>query len=219
METTNKTGSSQTNPQTVRGAITAEVIQTVRDASPIEQVVAEQVELKRAGSQYTGRCPFHLEKTPSFFVHPTKGVYKCWGCDSGGDVFTFIEKFCNLSFPQAVARLALRAGIEINGFKPSREQLVLAAEKKAQRDEETAFQQFVNDRIRQVSDECYGLARAATRAERCLRAGILRPGVEQDLAWSALERYLLFQLWLERSEPLAPEVLSEKWEGNRRAAA
>lgn len=86
----------------------------VRDANPIEAVVAEYVALKPAGrGSLKGLCPFHDEKTSSFQVSPPRGTYHCFGCGVGGDVFSFVAEIEHLSFVEAVERLAERAGVTI----------------------------------------------------------------------------------------------------------
>ncbi|HEY8362628.1 MAG TPA: DNA primase [Tissierellaceae bacterium] len=98
--------------------INEEIIEKVREASDIVDVISEYVPLKRSGSNYVGLCPFHHEKTPSFTVSPTKELFHCFGCGEGGDVITFIMKRLNLSFPEAVKFLADRSGIHVEEKKP-----------------------------------------------------------------------------------------------------
>lgn len=85
----------------------------VRAASDLVAIVQETVELKPRGHEFWGCCPFHGEKTPSFHVIPSTQVWHCFGCGEGGDVFTYIMKRENLSFPESIRYLADRAGIEI----------------------------------------------------------------------------------------------------------
>jgi DNA primase len=79
----------------------------------IEDVVGRYVELKRAGASLKGLCPFHQEKTPSFVVSPSRGTFHCFGCQRGGDVFTFLMEIERLQFPEALKRLAEQAGVEL----------------------------------------------------------------------------------------------------------
>ncbi len=79
----------------------------------IVRVIQEVVPLRKAGNSYKGLCPFHSEKTPSFHVHPDKGFFYCFGCSTGGDVLKFIELYEKLSFPEAVAALAQRVGVQL----------------------------------------------------------------------------------------------------------
>lgn len=91
----------------------------VREAADIVQVIGEHVQLRRAGANFTGLCPFHGEKTPSFSVNPQRQTYKCFGCGEGGDVFAFLMKFQNLTFPEALKELAGRYQIGLPEPKAS----------------------------------------------------------------------------------------------------
>ena len=95
------------------GRIPQETIDDVLARSDILQVVGQYVSLKRAGTNHKGLCPFHDEKTPSFLVHPGKGIYKCFGCGAAGNVFRFLMELEGWSFPEAVRQLAGRVGVEI----------------------------------------------------------------------------------------------------------
>jgi DNA primase len=111
----------------VAGRIRDEDIAVVRERSPIDEVVGEYLQLRNAGGgSLKGLCPFHDEKTPSFNVTPTRGLWYCFSCADGGDVIKFVEKIDNLTFPEAVERLAARAGIELRyeqgGRVPGQEQ-------------------------------------------------------------------------------------------------
>ena len=88
-------------------------IEQVRHASDIVDVIGSVLPLKRAGTNFLALCPFHKEKTPSFNVSPSKQIFHCFGCHKGGDVFTFLREFENLSFIESVERLAERARIPI----------------------------------------------------------------------------------------------------------
>lgn len=93
--------------------ITSEVIAEVRSRASLLEVVSEHVVLKRAGKEHRGLCPFHAEKTPSFHVNPDKGIYKCFGCGEGGDVFAFVQKVKGLDFLDAVRELAQKYGVRL----------------------------------------------------------------------------------------------------------
>jgi DNA primase len=86
----------------------------VKQQADIVRVVGEYVKLKKAGAQnYSGLCPFHNEKTPSFSVHATRQFYHCFGCGVSGDVFSFVQKIENITFPEAVRALAQKLGIAL----------------------------------------------------------------------------------------------------------
>jgi len=89
------------------------VIEEVRDRADIVEVIGEVVTLKKRGKNYLGLCPFHTEKTPSFNVTPEKQMYYCFGCQAGGNVFTFLMEYERLDFPAAARSLAERTGVEI----------------------------------------------------------------------------------------------------------
>jgi DNA primase len=95
------------------GRIPDEIIQQVRDRVDLVELVGRSVALKRAGRSYKGLCPFHGEKTPSFHVNPDRGTYYCFGCQEGGDAFSFLMKVENLTFAEAVRSLAREYGIEV----------------------------------------------------------------------------------------------------------
>lgn len=84
----------------------------------IVSVVGGYVKLEKAGSNFKARCPFHNEKTPSFFVSPDRGSYYCFGCQAKGDIFTFVEEFEGLDFSGALKVLAERAGVKLESFRP-----------------------------------------------------------------------------------------------------
>ena len=88
-------------------------ISEIKNAADIVDIVSEAVLLKKAGKNHVGLCPFHSEKTPSFTVSPDKQIFHCFGCGTGGNVFSFLMKQEGLSFPDAVKRLAKRYGIDI----------------------------------------------------------------------------------------------------------
>lgn len=97
------------------GRIPPDLIDEIIFKNPIEDVISSYVNLKKNGSRYTGLCPFHSEKTPSFVVYPNTKSFYCFGCGTGGTVITFISKIENLTYIEAIEMLAERAGIRIYG--------------------------------------------------------------------------------------------------------
>ena len=88
--------------------------ETVKQQADIVRIVGDYVKLKKAGAQnYSGLCPFHNEKTPSFSVHATRQFYHCFGCGVSGDVFSFVQKIENITFPEAVRAVAQKLGIAL----------------------------------------------------------------------------------------------------------
>ena len=90
-----------------------EDVARVRESTDIIALIGEQLALKRVGSRYRGLCPFHQEKTASFYVNPELGVYRCFGCQASGDAITFVREMEHLDFVEAVERLAGKAGIQL----------------------------------------------------------------------------------------------------------
>jgi DNA primase len=97
----------------VPGIIPEPVLEQIRHNNDVVEVIGSYFPLKRAGANFRALCPFHKEKTPSFNVNPQKQIWHCFGCGTGGDVFTFVMKYENLDFVAAVRRLAERAGIKL----------------------------------------------------------------------------------------------------------
>ncbi len=95
------------------GFLSPSTLEQIRTASNIVDVIGNVLPLKRAGTNFVALCPFHREKSPSFNVNPSKQIFRCFGCGKGGDVFTFIREYENISFMDAVRRLAERARIPI----------------------------------------------------------------------------------------------------------
>jgi DNA primase len=92
---------------------TSALLDEIRASVDIVELVGRFVNLRKAGTNWKGLCPFHAEKTPSFMVNPTKGIFHCFGCHEGGDAFTFLMRQDRLSFPEAVRVLAKGAGIAL----------------------------------------------------------------------------------------------------------
>jgi DNA primase len=93
----------------------------IREATNIVDLVSEHVRLKKRGRNFVGLCPFHTEKTASFNVLEDRGIFKCFGCGKGGDVFSFVMQLEGLTFPEAIQKLAKRANIELEGSQNEEE--------------------------------------------------------------------------------------------------
>jgi len=92
-------------------------IQLVKEATDIVAVIGERITLQGAGAQFKGVCPFHAERSPSFFVSPILQRYKCFGCGEAGDAFDFLQKYDGLSFQETLEELAEAAGIELEKYQ------------------------------------------------------------------------------------------------------
>jgi DNA primase len=121
---------------------TDSTLEEIKNRIDVVDLISEYVHLKQAGQNWKGLCPFHSEKTPSFTVSPSKQIYHCFGCGSGGDIFSFLVKYENVSFPEAVRILAKKAGVTL---KESRKDAVPAGEKEVllnmHKDAVSCFQQ------------------------------------------------------------------------------
>src|SRR4051795_4443046 len=95
------------------GLYTQESIDRVRDAVDMVELVGARSDLRRVGSRWTGLCPFHDERTPSFSVEAEKKLYHCFGCGASGDAFAFVQEIEQLTFKEAVEQLADRYGVEL----------------------------------------------------------------------------------------------------------
>ena len=102
--------------------INKETIQRIMDASRIEEVIGEFVSLKKRGANHIGCCPFHNEKTPSFYVSPSKGIYKCFGCGKSGNVVGFLMEHEHYTYPEALRWLASKYNIEVEEERQTEEE-------------------------------------------------------------------------------------------------
>ena len=93
--------------------IDRETIDRIYAAADIVDIISDYVTLKRKGVNYQACCPFHQEKTPSFVVSPSRGIYKCFGCGKGGNAINFVMESENISYPEALKMVAKRYGIEV----------------------------------------------------------------------------------------------------------
>ena len=118
----------------------------------IEEVVGDFVNLKRRGSNLTGLCPFHHEKTPSFSVSPTRNIFKCFGCGRGGDSVKFVMEHEGYDYPEAIRFLAGKYGIQLEETQADAETLL------AERERETIYKvlefawQFYKDQLHNTEE-------------------------------------------------------------------
>lgn len=132
----------------------------VKEAADIVQVIGEVVELKKAGAHYSGLCPFHAEKTPSFSVNAQGQFFHCFGCGESGDVFSFVMKYGRLSFPEALQELAKRYHIDLPQPKLSE------ADRERIRQRELLFR--VNDEAARIYQDFMAIAPEAENARNYL---------------------------------------------------
>ena len=109
-----------------------DVIEEVKSRCDIVDVISDYIKVQNSGANYKGLCPFHGEKTPSFYINSQKQIYKCFGCGEGGDVINFVMKMENLEFMDAVKLLARRCGVEVNTNMDEQSKLKMEKIKKFQ---------------------------------------------------------------------------------------
>lgn len=110
-------------------SIPDDTIRRIKNAANIVDVIGDQIVIKKSGRNYLGLCPFHTEKTPSFTVSPEKQIFYCFGCQTGGNVFSFVMQHEGLSFPEAVRWLGGRYGIEVSDARMTPRQKHIQSEK------------------------------------------------------------------------------------------
>jgi DNA primase len=170
-------------------ALPDEKINEVRERAAIHDVVADYVSLRKAGANFQGLCPFHGEKTPSFNVNPGRGIFHCFGCGVGGDVFAFVMKIEGIGFIDAVKFLARRTGVVIE------ERPLTVGEKRKADERETLL------RINDIASGFYRKVLTSEPAGSAGRAYIGKRGVPGEVAeayrlgfapdsWESLTRYL-----------------------------
>lgn len=93
-------------------------VEQIKEKLNIVDVISSYIKVEKAGINFKARCPFHNEKTPSFFISPSRQSFYCFGCGEKGDVFTFVEKFENIDFKETLKMLADRAGVKLEKFSP-----------------------------------------------------------------------------------------------------
>jgi DNA primase len=107
-------------------------VEKIKEKLSIVDVIGSYVQLEKAGANFKAKCPFHNEKTPSFFISPARNSYYCFGCGAKGDIFSFVQEFEGLDFIGALRVLAKRAGVELERENPTlrteRERLYLTLE-------------------------------------------------------------------------------------------
>ncbi|WP_308534174.1 DNA primase [uncultured Peptoniphilus sp.] len=162
------------------------LLEEIRDRAEIYEFISGYVDLKRSGSNYMGLCPFHSEKTPSFSVSPSKGIFKCFGCGEGGDVITFAMKRENLSFTEAIKFLAEKYNIEL---KKSKSSINREEEEKKKRffeiNKEAARLFFAN--LRESKAPLFYLQKRGLSQKTILKYGL---GFAKD-SWDDLKNHLL----------------------------
>ena len=170
------------------GIIPPDKLEQIRAASDIVDVIGAAVPLKRAGSNFVALCPFHREKSPSFNVNPHRQIFHCFGCHKGGDVFTFVRDYENLSFIEAVKRLAERANIPLEfentpGHQQSRavkDSLLLMHEQICQRWQNA----LTNDPAGQIARDYLAKRGVSDEAAQLFRLGYAPDAWDDTVNWA-----------------------------------
>ena len=171
------------------GRIGEDKVEQIRARADIVEVISSYVNLKRAGRNHVGLCPFHAEKTPSFNVNADRQIYHCFGCEVGGDVFAFLMNMEGLSFPEAVRRLGERYGIEVE------EETVTPEEEQRREERERLL------RVTEVACEFYHRLLVEDPSGKPARSYLRQRGFDGELArqfqlgwapatWEALAKHL-----------------------------
>jgi len=165
------------------------IISDIQTAAKIEDIVSEVVVMEKTGKDFQGLCPFHSEKTPSFTVSPSKQIFYCFGCGTGGNVFNFLMKYQGMTFPEAVKKLAQRYGIGIpdHAVSPEQKQKMYEREQLIRINKEAAY--FFYNELKQ------------NRANKEASAYLSHRGIKQEIidkfligfapqGWNNLLRFL-----------------------------
>src|SRR5260221_1129864 len=169
------------------GLIASATLEQIRAASDIVDVIGSSLPLKRAGANFVTLCPFHREKSPSFNVNPQRQTFYCFGCHKGGDVFAFIREYENLSFTEAVRRLAERARIPID-FDEGNSQGAYLKEKLLQIHEQIAVRwqsMLTNDAGGQIAREYLEKRGVSPEAVQLFRLGYAPDQWDDTVNWAA----------------------------------
>jgi DNA primase len=170
------------------GTIPPAILERIRAASDIVDVIGAYLPLKKAGANFVALCPFHKEKTPSFNVNPHRQVFHCFGCHKGGDVFTFVKEYENIGFMDAVRRLADRAKIPLEfdqspGEQQSRhlkDQLLEVHEQIAQRWQNC----LLNEAAGQVARDYLAKRDVSPEAVKLFRLGAAPDAWDDTVNWA-----------------------------------
>jgi DNA primase len=176
------------------GIISDDVKEQIRAASPIVDVISSYLgPLKKAGGSFVALCPFHNEKTPSFHVNPTRQSFHCFGCNEGGDVFTFVKLYESLTFPEAIRRLAERARIPLEfendpeaGRKRQLRETLFEIHEKITQHWQTAL---LNDAAGQVARDYLARRGVSAEAVERFRLGYAPNEWEDAVNWAQANRY------------------------------
>src|SRR5512139_880280 len=170
------------------GFVSQPVLEQIRAANDIVDVIGSYLPLKRAGANFVALCPFHREKSPSFNVNPHRQIFHCFGCHKGGDVFTFIKEFESLDFPEAVRRLAERARIPLEYEKSPGEQQTRHIKERLLQVHEQITQRWqaalANDAAGQIARDYLAKRAVSAEAVKLCRLGHAPDAWDDTVNWA-----------------------------------
>src|SRR5262245_55968833 len=170
------------------GLISPSALEQIRSASDIVDVIGGYLPLKRAGANFVTLCPFHKEKTPSFNVNPHRQIFHCFGCHKGGDVFTFVQEYENITFPEALRRLADRASIPLEfDQQPGQQQARHLKETLLQIHEQIAqrwHMALLNDAGGQIARDYLAKRHVSDEAVKLFRLGYAPDAWDDTVNWA-----------------------------------
>src|SRR5437588_1399616 len=177
------------------GLFSSATLEQIRAASDIVDVIGSYLPLKRAGANFVALCPFHKEKTPSFNVNSHRQIFHCFGCHQGGDVFTFVQEYENITFPEAVRRLSERSHLPLElendpGQQKSRflkETLLQIHEQITQRWQAA----LANDAAGQIARDYLGKRGVSDEAVKLFRLGYAPDAWDDTVNWARNKSYEL----------------------------
>lgn len=200
----------------VAGRINSEDIETLRERADALAVIGDHTELKRAGRNFKGLCPFHTEKTPSFNVMPGEGRWYCFGCSEGGDLYDFVMRVEGLSFVEAVESLARRTGMELRYEELSSRQRRAIGRKTRMLEVTRAASAWFQH---QLLSEGGAVAREYLKQRGFGREDAERFGVGfAPNSWDALTRHLTEEQGFDRQDVLAVRLAKPNNRGGLRDA-
>src|SRR6185436_13613801 len=173
--------------------ISPATLEQIRAASDIVDVIGAVLPLKRAGANFVTLCPFHREKTPSFNVNPHRQIFHCFGCQKGGDVFAFIREYENLTFVEAVTRLAERARIPLDFEQGAGQQEAQFLKDKLLQIHEQIAQRWqamlANDAGGQIARDYLAKRGVSEEAIKLFRLGYAPDQWDDTVNWATSKRY------------------------------
>ena len=198
----------------------SDVAEKIKERIDFVSFIRDYVDLKPAGANFKALCPFHQEKTPSFMVSASKQRFKCFGCGKGGDVFTFLEEYEGIEFPDALTILAEKAGVEIPRFNPKEAsartrlydimrltadyyQLILHTSPLAHNAREYIKKRGIDDMIRDVFKLGFSIAKNSAlfdflRSKKFTEQEIVQSGLAHKTQYGFMDMFrerLIFPIW------------------------